>query len=120
MGILDGEVMQAKFLLYLPEQFLAWLVQTDPDEAVFLLENLTDVFDFDVGYPLTTGVGGTVYHFPHGMSSFRLYRSPSRFSDAFPSFFPFLTAPGLLKGPPHMRVVQHRRSQSRSMSKIAF
>jgi hypothetical protein len=72
MGILDGEIVQAKFLLDLSEQCLAWLVQTDPDEAVLLLENFTDVLDCDVGHPLATGVGGTVHHFPHGMSSLRL------------------------------------------------
>jgi hypothetical protein len=86
----DGEVVQAKFLLYLPEQFLAWLVQTDPDEAALLLENFANVLDFDVGHPLATGIGRQ-FTLPH-ICPPPLYRSPARFSDAFPSFLPFLVA----------------------------
>ena len=52
--------MQAEFALHFAEDFLAGLVEANPDEPVGVLERLVDVADGQVGNALAASVGRAV------------------------------------------------------------
>ena len=58
VGVLDGEVVQPELGLYLLEEGLVGLVETDPDEAIVLLQDLADVLQRDVPHAAAVCVGG--------------------------------------------------------------
>jgi hypothetical protein len=49
-GILDGQLVEAKLSLELPEQIEAWLMQPDPDHMTGAARPLTRVLDRDLGH----------------------------------------------------------------------
>jgi hypothetical protein len=56
LGVFDGELVQAEFLLQLKEQDILWFVQSDPDEAAVIdRQHVTDCIQADVA-PHASGV----------------------------------------------------------------
>jgi hypothetical protein len=60
MGILDGQVVEAKFFLNLAQQLLVRLVQANPDESVFVFDLFADVRNLHSRHAQALGVGGAV------------------------------------------------------------
>jgi hypothetical protein len=58
--ILDRQFMQAELLLYLEQQGLRWLLQSDPDEGFFLPERFADLVDLDIADALAIPIGHAV------------------------------------------------------------
>jgi hypothetical protein len=57
VGVLDGQVVQPELRLDLLEQRLVRLVETDPHEAVLMLEDLGDVGQGQLAETAALGVG---------------------------------------------------------------
>ena len=63
LGIFDGEVVQAEFLLQLVEQCVLWFVQADPHEAAVIDgQYVADRIQGDVATQAGGVVGGTIDH----------------------------------------------------------
>ena len=60
MGILDGQVVEAKFFLNLAQQLLVGLVQANPDKSVFVFELFADVRNLHICHAQALGVGGAI------------------------------------------------------------
>ena len=60
MGILNGQVVEAKFLLDFAQQLLVGLEQADPDKSVFVFELFADVRNHYICHANALGVGGAV------------------------------------------------------------
>jgi len=48
MRVLDGQIVEPELRLYLPQELFVRLVQTNPDEAVGLLQNLAGLLERDL------------------------------------------------------------------------
>ena len=60
VGVLDGQVVEAKFFLNLAQQLLVRLVQANPDKSVFVFELFADVRNLHSRHAQAMGVGGGV------------------------------------------------------------
>ena len=61
VGILNGQVVEAKFFLNLAQQLLVRLVQANPDKSVFVFELFADVRNLYSRYAQALGVGGAMF-----------------------------------------------------------
>ena len=60
VGILNGQVVEAKFFLNLAQQLLVRLVQANPDKSVFVFELFADVRNLHIRHAQALGVGGAI------------------------------------------------------------
>ena len=60
VGILNGQVVEAKFFLNLAQQLLVRLVQANPNKSVFMFELFADVRNLHGHHAQALGVGGAV------------------------------------------------------------
>jgi hypothetical protein len=60
--VLNGELMQAKFMLELSQHFFSGFVQANPDKAVGLFQDFTDVVQFNISNLASFMVGCTIYY----------------------------------------------------------
>jgi hypothetical protein len=60
VGILNGQVVEAKFFLNLAQQLLVRLVQANPDKSVFVFELFADVSNLHSRHAQALGVGGAI------------------------------------------------------------
>jgi hypothetical protein len=59
-GILDSEIVQAKFFLNLAKQLLVRLIQSNPDKSVLVFELFADVRNLDIRNTQALCVGSAV------------------------------------------------------------
>jgi hypothetical protein len=62
MGILNGQVVEAEFLLDFAQQLLVGFEQADPDESVFVFELFADVRDHYICHANAVRVGSAINH----------------------------------------------------------
>ena len=60
MGILDGQVVKAKFFLNFAQQLLVRFEQANPDKSVFVFELFADVRNHHICHAHALGVGGAI------------------------------------------------------------
>ena len=60
MGILDGQVVEAKFFLNFAQQLLVGFEQANPDKSVFVFELFADVRNHYIRHAHALGVGGAI------------------------------------------------------------
>jgi hypothetical protein len=65
VGVFNGQVVETKLVLHLPQQLFARLVEADPDEAVRLLKHLANGTKLDGLVPLAAGISHTVDNCSH-------------------------------------------------------
>ena len=62
MGILNGQIVEAEFLLDFAQQLLVRFEQADPDKSLFVFELFADVRNHYICHADALGVGGAINH----------------------------------------------------------